>query len=161
MIAVMRDGELEAVLAEVSIPGRMAWAVDCIAAWAALAEVDSPLVERSLAHMRRFCGNWALDEWERELMREFPNVEAAIAEETGDAALATAIDVAFNEIGRGNLYAAVRGRSELTLRGALKIAALAAEAGIPVLDGRDYLADPFTAGGGWGNDWRPESWSPR
>jgi ABC-type molybdate transport system substrate-binding protein len=146
----------EPTLEQVSIRGRMAYAAACIEA--AIAELwqASSTTNECVRVLWEFCAAEDLSEWERTAMDVIGSAldNGTIAEETGSAVAQEAIEAAFEDVGRGNLYAGVVGRSDATLKGAVRVATLVEQLGVSLPDPSRYLGSSFDEEHGWGRPWR-------
>ena len=106
--------------------------------------------------LKEFSAAEDLGDWEQKALDTIPSVQRIVAE-SGSARLGEAIEITFDDICRGNLYAAVVGRSETTLAGAVRVAALVASDGIEVPDALPFRRFTFSEEHGWGHPFRPRA----
>jgi hypothetical protein len=151
--------DLRRGLESVSIRGRMAFAVDSVQAWVDQDGFDGPALRSLLELMVEFCSSADLGDWDRKCIEAAAS--SMIREETGSPSLVEAVDAAIEDVGRGDLFGGVIGVSLTTLNGALRVARLAAAAGVSLPSLGSYAFSSFDEVHGWGLEIHrvsPEHW---
>ena len=157
----------EAILKEMSIKGRFAFAMRCLELLLDKErDIDKPIVQRILAQLWSYTKSDRLDDWEEEVFAFDPQLQAVDIEEFSSPAKKEIEEIreyyltasetvrelisAIISIGRDNLYAATIDYSKSTLTPTVRVMNLTQEVVGRIPDVESFRKFAFSDRDGWG-----------